>query len=170
MSQVDLPTSIGYAVKRTAVALRSAMETELRECGLSVTQYSVLELLVQRSGLSNAELARGVFVTRQATHQLLAGMQDAALIELEGGGRRQRVLVTAAGRTLLTEASGRVAAIERRMLTDLTADQQAALLRGLNACTAALDPAALDPAALDPAALDSSAIDPAGADGPPGGG
>lgn len=140
MSQVDLPTSIGYALKRTAVALRAAMETELRDCGLTVTQYAVLELLVQRSGLSNADLARGVFVTRQATHQLLAGMQDEALIALEGAGRRQRVSVTDHGRTLLTEASRRVAAVEQRMLTGLTPDQQATLLLALNACTAALDP------------------------------
>lgn len=142
MSQVDLPTSIGYAVKRTAVALRVAMDAELRGCGLSVPQYSALELLVQRAGLTNAELARGVFVTRQATHQLLAGLGDAGLIEIEGAGRRQRVVVTPVGRARLTEASGRVAIVEQRMLADLSAVQQAELFRSLEACTAALDPRA----------------------------
>ena len=57
MSQVDLPTSIGYALKRAATALRAAMDADLRDCGLSVAQYSALELLVQRAGLTNAEAA-----------------------------------------------------------------------------------------------------------------
>ena len=69
MSQVDLPTSIGYQLKRASAALRAAMDAELRHCDLSVPQYASLELLAQRPGLTNADLARGVFVTRQATHQ-----------------------------------------------------------------------------------------------------
>lgn len=140
MKSVDLPTSIGYAVKRTAVALRSAMEAELREHALSVTQYAILELLVQRAGLTNAELARGVFVTRQATHQMLAGLADSGLIELDGVGRRQRVLVTTAGRTRLAVASEQVAAVEHRMLAGLSVGQRADLLAALTSCTEALDP------------------------------
>ena len=138
MSQVDLPTSIGYALKRTATALRAAMEADLRDLGLSVAQYSALELLVQRAGLTNAELARGVFVTRQATHQLLAGLEDAGLIEIEGAGRHQRAVVTPVGRTRLAEASTRVAAVEERMLAGLSTDRRATLFRDLTACTAAL--------------------------------
>lgn len=141
MSQVDLPTSVGYLLKRAAHQLHGSMDAELRECGLSVAQYAALELLVQRPGLSNAELARGVFVSRQATHQLLGGLADAALVEIEGAGRRQRVSVTAVGRDCLAEASRRVAAVERRMLADLTPDQQAQLFRGLTACVTALQPA-----------------------------
>jgi len=145
MSQVDLPTSIGYALKRAATALRAAMDADLRDCGLSVAQYSALELLVQRAGLTNAELARGVFVTRQATHQLLAGLSDAGLIEIEGAGRHQRAVVTPVGRTRLTEASTRVAAVEQRMLAGLPADRRAALFRDLTACTAALGSDDADP-------------------------
>ncbi|WP_205843956.1 MarR family winged helix-turn-helix transcriptional regulator [Nakamurella deserti] len=146
MSQVDLPTSIGYALKRAATALRTAMDATLRDCGLSVAQYAALELLVQRAGLTNAELARGVFVTRQATHQLLAGLADAGLIRIEGAGRHQRAVVTPVGRTLLTDASTRVAAVERRMLAGLSPERQRALFGDLTACTAALQPDDADPA------------------------
>jgi len=45
-----------------------------------VPQYSCLELLGQRSGLSNAELARGTFVTRQSMNQVLRGLQDRGLV------------------------------------------------------------------------------------------
>lgn len=138
MSQVDLPTSIGYALKRTTVALRAAMDAELRQCDLSVAQYASLELLSQRPGLSNAELARGVFVTRQATHQLLAGLRRAGLIQIQGAGRKQRVTMTELGARRLAQASHSVALIEQRMLTALSAHQQADLHSSLIVCAEAL--------------------------------
>ena len=138
MSQVDLPTSIGYALKRTTVALRAAMDAELRECGLSVPQYASLELLADRPGLTNAELARGVFVTRQATHQLLSGLRQAGLIQIDGAGRKQRLVISELGAQRLADASHRVALIEQRMLKALSGEQQAELHSSLNKCAAAL--------------------------------
>ncbi|MET0864759.1 MAG: MarR family transcriptional regulator, partial [Nakamurella sp.] len=120
MSQVDVATSIGYALKRTTVALRAAMDAELRECGLSVSQYASLELLADRPGLTNAELARGVFVTRQATHQLLSGLRSSGFIEIRGAGRQQRLVITELGAQRLADASHRVALIEQQMLSRLT--------------------------------------------------
>jgi len=64
VSHVDLDQAVGYTLKRAASALRAAMDAELRSHGLSVPQYACLKLLSQRPGLSNAELARGAFVTR----------------------------------------------------------------------------------------------------------
>ncbi|MET0965274.1 MAG: MarR family transcriptional regulator [Nakamurella sp.] len=138
MSQVDVSTSIGYALKRTTVALRAAMDAELRDCGLSVSQYASLELLADRPGLTNAELARGVFVTRQATHQLLVGLRQAGLIEIQGAGRKQRLVLTELGAEQLADASHRVSVIEQRMLTGLTAEQRAELFSSLAKCAEAL--------------------------------
>jgi DNA-binding MarR family transcriptional regulator len=138
MSQVDVSTSIGYALKRTAVALRAAMDAELRESGLSVPQYASLELLADRPGLTNAELARGVFVTRQATHQLLAGLRQTGLIEIRGAGRKQRLVLTELGAERLADASHRVSLIEERMLTALTVEQRAVLYTSLAKCAEAL--------------------------------
>jgi DNA-binding MarR family transcriptional regulator len=138
MSQVDIPTSIGYALKRTTTSLRAAMDAELRHCELSVSQYASLELLAQRPGLTNAELARGVFVTRQATHQLLTGLRHAGLIEIQGAGRHQRVVITELGAGRLADASHRVAIIEQRMLAPLSSAQQAELHKYLLACADAL--------------------------------
>jgi len=65
---VDLEHSVGYVLKRAVTALRAAMDADLRVHGLSVPQFACLKLLGSRPGLSNADLARGAFVTRQATH------------------------------------------------------------------------------------------------------
>jgi DNA-binding MarR family transcriptional regulator len=144
VSQVDVGTSIGYALKRVTWALRSAMDAQLRVFDLTVPQYASLELLVQRPGLSNADLARGVFVTRQATHQLLAGLKEAGLVDVTGRGRDQRLTVTAVGARKLAEASRAIAAIERRMLGGLSSRDQDALRASLAECARALTASDLD--------------------------
>lgn len=138
MSQVDLEVAVGYALKRAATALRAAMDSELREHGLSVPQYACLELLAQRPGLTNADLARGAFVSRQAMHQLLGGLRAAGLVTSEGPGRNERFASTPAGDRRRAGASEAVAAIEERMLTSLDPAQRARLHADLNACVDAL--------------------------------
>lgn len=138
MSQVDLDTSIGYALKRATTALRSAMDERLRALDMTVSQYSSLELLAHRPGLSNAELARGVFVTRQATHQLLAGLTREGLVDIVGTGRAQRLHVTARGLERLERASAAVADVERTMIESLSEQDRQSLRRSLKACAEAL--------------------------------
>ena len=138
MQRVDLETSIGYALKRTATALRTAMEGSLRSLGLSVPQYSCLEILDARPGLSNADLARGVFVTRQAMHQLLRGLQEADLISADGRGRIQRYSLTPEGERVVEAASAAVAAVEEQMLSGLPPSKRRRLQDDLERCTAAL--------------------------------
>src|SRR5689334_10564748 len=72
---IDLQVSIGYALKEASSALRTTMEEVLRPLGMNVTHYSCLELLAQRPGLSNSELARGAFVTRQTMNVLLQTLE-----------------------------------------------------------------------------------------------
>lgn len=138
MRQVELEDSVGYALKRATTALRAAMDTELRVHGLSVPQYACLELLAYRPESSNAELARGAFVSRQAMHQLLGGLRTAALVTGEGQGRNERFAATAAGARRLAGASQAVAAVEERMLIPLSAPQRKRLHADLSACADAL--------------------------------
>jgi DNA-binding MarR family transcriptional regulator len=135
---VDLEHAVGYALKRAAAALRAAMDAELRGHGLSVPQYACLELLAQRPGLSNAELARGAFVTRQAMHQLLAGLRAAGLVTGDGEGRGTRLALTTAGAERLARASGAVAAVQERMLASLSPGERERLHADLSACADAL--------------------------------
>ena len=138
--QVEIPTSVGYALKRATTALHHAMDAELRPQGLSVSQYSCLELLGSEPGMSNAGLARGAFVTRQAMHQLLGGLRAAGLVEGDGRGRSERYSLTAEGRARLRLASAAVAAVEQRMLRSLPPDDRRRLHADLLACIEALDP------------------------------
>jgi DNA-binding MarR family transcriptional regulator len=140
VSQVDLDIAVGYVLKRAQVALRAAMDAALREHELSVPQYSCLEQLAHKPGLTNAELARGTFVSRQAMHRLLGTLKDRHLVQGDGGGRHERFALTKEGKRRRTGASAAVAVVEEQMLSPFDAAQRRRLRSDLIACAEALNP------------------------------
>jgi DNA-binding MarR family transcriptional regulator len=129
--------AVGYVLKQAAVALRGAMDDALRPLHLTVSQYSCLELLGQRPGLSNAELARGVFVTRQSMNLVLRGLEERGLVTRAATaphGRELPTELTPAGRHRLEAASAAVLAVQTAMCAGLTPDRQRALLDDLTVC------------------------------------
>lgn len=141
----ELEESVGYVLKRAAAALRAAMDAALRPLELTVPQYACLELLSQRPGLSNAELARGAFVTRQSMNGVLRGLQDRGLVtrpETAPYGRARPTELTPVGREQLHAASAAVQAVEQQMLSSLPSTQQRRLHHDLAACADALTPTA----------------------------
>jgi DNA-binding MarR family transcriptional regulator len=142
-TQVHLDTSVGYVLKRAAAALRAAMDEALRPLQLTVTQYACLELLGQRPGLSAAELARGVFVTRQSMQTVLQGLEERELLSRPDSAPVGRALptdLTPAGRTALAAASRAVAQVEESMIADLSPAARHRLQADLAACASALAP------------------------------
>lgn len=128
---IDLQTSLGYQLKEASSALRTAMESVLRPLGMTVTHYSCLELLAQRPGLSNSELARGAFVTRQSMNVLLHALERDGHVIRPAAAHVGKVLparLTARGRRALDRASVAVRSVEARMLGGLTEDERAAAL------------------------------------------
>ena len=138
---IDLDTSIGYLVKETAFVLRAAMDAVLRPLGMTVTRYSCLELLRHRPGLSNSDLARGAFVTRQSMNVLLQALERDGLVARPHGAPIGRVLptvLTDRGRLRLETASAAVKGVEESMHTQLDAAQRAELRSMLGACADSL--------------------------------
>ncbi|MZE79279.1 MarR family winged helix-turn-helix transcriptional regulator [Streptomyces xinghaiensis] len=129
---VDLETSLGYLLKEASSALRTAMEEVLRPLGMSVTHYSCLELLAQRPGLSNSELARGAFVTRQTMNVLLQALERDGYVTRPAEapvGKALPTRLTPRGRRSLEKASAAVRSVEARMLAGLTEAEQSDALR-----------------------------------------
>ncbi len=137
----ELVESVGYVLKQAAVALRSAMDAVLRPLEFTVPQYSCLEVLAQRPGLSNAELARATFVTRQAMNGVLRGLQDRELVSRPATASHGRALptqLTPSGRAHLQAASAAVRAVEHRMLAPLDDAGRRRLREELAGCVSAL--------------------------------
>jgi DNA-binding MarR family transcriptional regulator len=139
--------SVGYMLKKAATALRSAMDHALRPVDLTVPQYACLEVLRQRPGLSGAELARAVFVSRQSMNLVLKGLEDRGLLTrpaLPAHGKALPTELTAAGSERLLAAGEALRAVEGRMLAALTPSAQRRLCADLAAIAAALGDAGQD--------------------------
>jgi DNA-binding MarR family transcriptional regulator len=141
---VDLETSLGYLLKQASSALRTAMEEVLRPLGMTVTHYSCLELLAQRPGLSNSELARGAFVTRQSMNVLLQTLEREGQVTRPAQPAVGKVLptrLTPRGQRSLAKATAAVRSVEVRMLGGMTAAEQAQAFAILQTMVRSLLPA-----------------------------
>ncbi len=139
---VELRSSVGYLIKQVATALRSAMEVALDPVGLTVTEYSCLELLRQRSDLTNSSLARGTFVTRQSMNVVLRGLEDRGLVVRPpeaSAGRQMPARLTDQGMVLAISASSVVREVERRMVGGMDAADEDRFHRLLSSCLKALE-------------------------------
>jgi DNA-binding MarR family transcriptional regulator len=151
---IELDTSLGYLLKAAASALHSALEAVLRPLGMTITHYACLELLAQRPGLSNSELARGAFVTRQSMNVLLQALERQGLVVRPAQapvGRALPTELTARGRRQLKVASAAVRRVEQDMLAHLDTGEQDQMRRLLTACITALtEPPASARKRIDP--------------------
>ena len=140
-ARIDLETSLGYLLKEASSALRAAMEEVLRPLGMTITHYSCLELLAQRPGLSNSELARGAFVTRQTMNVLLQGLERDGYVSRPAQAPRGKILparLTPRGRRSLEKASEAVRSVEVKMVAGLTEADQAEAFRLLQSMVRSL--------------------------------
>ena len=131
---IDLGTSLGYLLKEASSALRAAMEEVLRPLGMTITHYSCLELLAQRPGSSNSELARGAFVTRQSMNVLLQALERDGSVTRPAAppvGKALPAQLTPRGRQALAEATAAVRSVEVRMLAGLRESEQTDAFRAL---------------------------------------
>jgi hypothetical protein len=99
---IELDTSLGYMLKAAASALHSALEAVLRPLGMTITHYSCLELLAQRPGLSNSELARQLTVASAAVRRVEQDM----LANLDASEQDQMRRLLTACIAALTEPPG----------------------------------------------------------------
>jgi DNA-binding MarR family transcriptional regulator len=124
---VDLETSLGYLLKEASSALRASMEAVLRPLGMTVTHYACLELLAQRPGLSNSDLARGTFVTRQSMNVLLQALERDGFVTRPTEAPVGKVLparLTPSGKRSLARASAAVRSVEQQMLSGFSEQDQ----------------------------------------------
>lgn len=135
MEQEELGRLVGYQLKRVQATLRSAMDATLREHDLTTPQYICLELLDQRPGLSNADLARDAFVTRQSMNVVLRHLHDAGLVTRPATAPQGRALplrLTERGMARLKAARAGVLAVERRLTARLDVRETEVLLAQLS--------------------------------------
>jgi DNA-binding MarR family transcriptional regulator len=134
---------IGYELKLAQQAFCAAVDEVLRAVSLTNAQYAILAILEEGGPLSNADLARRLFVTPQTMNEIVTSLGERSLVTRTAHpthGRIRLIGLTEQGLAVLTEAHANVRAIEERMLATLAQSEQRELVRFLRLCTEALMP------------------------------
>lgn len=111
-----------YLVARLDRLVRSQLSEVLEPFDLSVPQYTLLSVLEHRPGLSNAQLARRSYITAQAMHQVVNGLEERGLIARRVSpdhGRIQLTELTDQGLALLKSCDEEVTHLEERIFGEL---------------------------------------------------
>lgn len=142
-ARASITAGVGYLVKRVQAALRAAMDDALRPIGLSVSQYAILEALLDadQSESTNAAIARRCFVTPQSASEMIANLTESRLVNrgTHTTVPRMTLALTRRGRTKCLEARKRVLDIEQRMLIGQTETERKQLATLLERCATALE-------------------------------
>ena len=111
-----------YLVARLDRLVRSQLADLLEPFELSVPQYTLLSVLEHRPGLSNAQLARRSYITAQAMHQVVNGLEERGLIARRVSpdhGRVQLTELTDNGVAMLKACDEEVTRLEERIFGSL---------------------------------------------------
>lgn len=138
---------VSYVIARLERAMRVRIAAAVAPHGLTVPQYTTLSVMRDREGLSNAQLARRSYVTRQSMGEVIRGLEEAGLIERRPHPDHRRTLrtaITPEGNRILAACDADVSEIEEQMLSGLSADQRGDVFAALTAAVHNLGAGQLD--------------------------
>jgi DNA-binding MarR family transcriptional regulator len=129
---------ISYVIARLERAVRKEIGRLVGPKGLSVAQYTTLSILRSRSGLSNAQLARRLWVTPQSMNEVISALERGGLIARVPDVDNRRILRTALtehGRETLEACDADILAMEEQMLLGVSPEVQDQLVEVLEGCS-----------------------------------
>jgi len=132
---------LSYVIARLDRAVRGAIEECLAPFGLTIPQFTALSVLLRRSGLSNAQLARRSYITPQSMHDVVLELERRGLVRRKVDPAHRKILrttLTAEGRRIVTRCESAVAAMEEEMLISFDSDARERLIHELAICVHAL--------------------------------
>jgi DNA-binding MarR family transcriptional regulator len=128
---------ISYVIARLERAVRKEIGRLVGPRGLSVAQYTTLSILRSRSGLSNAQLARRLWVTPQSMNEVISALERAGLIARvpDAGNRRiLRTALTPTGKATLDACDIEILAMEESLLSAVPGEDHDHLVHTLEIC------------------------------------
>jgi DNA-binding MarR family transcriptional regulator len=128
MSEFLEDQPLGYLLHRVVLALKTDVTaTVLDPLEVAFPEYLCMRVLSKYAGRSNAELARDLNVSPQAMNMVLRGLEERGLVTRPSSvssGRSLPAQLTREGLELLKRTDAGVAAAERRLMANLSAEQR----------------------------------------------
>lgn len=125
---------LGYLLRQASAASRQALEQALADLGVTQPQFLVMTMVNAYPGSSSADVARLAMLTPQTISVIVANLErDGRLARATGPdhGRIQRMALTDRGRALLAQCRERAQAVEARLASALTPEQERVVRRWL---------------------------------------
>ena len=120
--------SLGYLLHRVTANLRTYVTTTvLAPLNLAFPQYLCMRLLSHAAGLTNADLARALNVTPQATNVVVHNLIARGLVERPAStppGRSLPITLTREGARLLDSTNAGVREAESRLMQNASSQQR----------------------------------------------
>ncbi|QRN99182.1 MarR family transcriptional regulator [Archangium violaceum] len=110
--------------------MRQEVNERLRECGLSLARFKVLQLL-EKDALRMKEVSEALGVVPRTLTDTVDGLEAEGLVKREedpNDRRATRLRLTAAGLNRVTEAHGIMGAVHRERTSRLSAGERAQLI------------------------------------------
>ena len=131
---VSLERYAGFVLIVVADAVEARYARAMREIGVSLRDFVLLAEIAQRSGLSQATLARRVGLGRSRVSEQLVVLETAGYIEREidiRDLRRRRIWISRDGQEVIEEATARLSAIDTGWLSMLDPRERQQFTSGL---------------------------------------
>lgn len=122
-------------LRRTQHAVRTRLDADLAETGLTTPQYTVLSAIEREGALSASDLAREFGMTAQTVNVLVKSLEAGGYLRRSRHPTHGRILLTsltAAGRRALKRGVTVALGVQDRVLSGLTASDCRRLRRLLN--------------------------------------
>lgn len=134
-SAEQLP-STAYLLSTAFHAMRALhIEPAFKEHDLTPLQYTILNVVQRRSGLSSADLSRRFYVTPQTMGQVLNGLEARGLLKRTENPVNRRVLlvnITPAGDAVVRACQKEMDRVEQLLFSDIAADDLKVLRKTLH--------------------------------------
>lgn len=128
---------LSYVIGRLDRAIRREMIERLSANKLTLPQYTVMSVLRNRPGLSNAQLARRSFVTPQAMNEVIVSLEESGMVKRQVDRNHRRVLqasITARGRRIFDRVDAEIGELEEQMLASVNDADRAQFIEVALAC------------------------------------
>jgi DNA-binding MarR family transcriptional regulator len=120
----DSHDRIAYQTRRLQQLLRRTGDAALQASGLTLAQYTVMQVIADLPDASSAEIARQCNVSRQSLQDLIRILRDNGYVRVADqpvSGRSLPVRITAEGRKVLRKADRAIGRVEDRMVSGIPA-------------------------------------------------
>jgi DNA-binding MarR family transcriptional regulator len=137
MSESFEDQPLGYLLSRVMFALKSDVSAAVLDpLEVAFPEYLCMRVLSKYPGQSNADLARALSVSPQATNMVLRGLEERGLVTRPASvasGRSLPAQLTREGADLLKRTDAGVRAAENRLMVNMTDEERDQFKRTLAA-------------------------------------